>query len=111
MWSPLADNEFALVYFPDIGMTKFSICLANLRVAPIQVAGVGHSVSTFGADIDYYMSGADVETPDRPERFFSERLVLLPGCGSVNELPTYARWQGEIRSGVRPQLSLECAEG
>jgi hypothetical protein len=87
--APLANNEFALVYFPDIGMTKFSICLANLRIAPIQVAGVGHSVSTFGADIDYYMSGVDVETPDRPERFFSERLLLLPGCGSVNEVPAY----------------------
>ena len=56
---PLADNEFGLVYFPDIGMTKFSICLANLRIAPIQVAGVGHSVSTFSRfHIDYYSSDA-----------------------------------------------------
>lgn len=103
--APLADNEFALVYFPDIGMTKFSICLANLRIAPIQVAGVGHSVSTFGADIDYYMSGVDVETPDRPERFFSERLLLLPGCGSVNELPIYTR-QGRVKT--VPEFVLNC---
>ena len=87
---PLADNEFGLVYFPDIGMTKFSISLANLRIAPIQVAALGHSVSTFGALIDYSISGADVEIPDHPERFYSERLVLLPGCGSINEPPLYS---------------------
>ena len=86
---PLANNEFGLVYFPDIGMTKFSICLANLRIAPIQVGALGHSVSTFGGDIDYFISGADCEVPVNPERFYSERLVLLPGCGSVNEPPMY----------------------
>jgi hypothetical protein len=86
---PLANNEFGLVYFPDIGMTKFSICLANLRIAPIQVCALGHSVSTFGAEIDYFISGAECEVPVNPDRFYSERLVLLPGCGSVNEPPMY----------------------
>ncbi len=103
--APLADNDFALIYFPDIGMTKFSICLANCRLAPIQVSGMGHSVSTFGADIDYCMSGADVETPEHPERFFSERLILLPGCGSINEIPAHTPTGKEK---AIPEFVLNC---
>jgi hypothetical protein len=76
----LQDNDFALVYFPDVGMSPLSLFLANLRLAPVQIAGLGHSVSTYGAEIDYFVSGRDAE-PDRPERLYSERLVLLPGIG------------------------------
>ena len=45
--------------------------------------------STYGAEIDYYVSGADVEVPDSPERNYSERLVLLPGLGVVHNKPMY----------------------
>ncbi len=86
---PLLDNDFQVAFFPDVGMTSFSIWLANLRIAPIQVAATGHSVSTWGAEIDYYLSGADVEVRDHPERYYSERLVLMPGCGAIHQLPQY----------------------
>jgi hypothetical protein len=101
----LLDNDFALAFFPDIGMTSFSIWLANLRIAPIQVAATGHSVSTWGAKIDYYMSGADVETPDHPERYYSERLVLLPGCGAVHNAPDY-KPIGRVKS--VPEFVINC---
>src|SRR5262249_46464317 len=71
------------------GLTPHSIVLANLRLAPVQVASLGHSVSTWGADIDYFVSGDDVEPPDHPERNYPERLVLPPGCGAVHERPDY----------------------
>jgi hypothetical protein len=70
-------------------MTSESIVLANLRLAPIQVCMLGHSVSTFGADIDYYISGAAVEVPDQPELNYSERLILLPDMGCVHNVPLY----------------------
>lgn len=85
----LADNDFQAVYFPDIGMTMESLLLSNLRIAPIQLASLGHSVSTWGSEIDYFISGADVEVPDQPERNYSERLVLLPGCGIIHNRPLY----------------------
>jgi hypothetical protein len=85
----LQNNNFMVAYFPDIGMTLGSIMLANHRIAPIQVCSPGHSVSTYGADIDYFLSGADVETPDAPERHYSERLVLLPGMGVIHNRPAY----------------------
>lgn len=87
--APLRDNDFQLAYFPDVGLTPQSVILANLRVAPIQVAGLGHSVSTWGAKLDYFISGAEVEPTDQPERNYSERLVLLPGAGAIHNIPEY----------------------
>lgn len=86
---PLQTNDFAVLYYPDIGMTLSSIMLANYRIAPIQVCGIGHASSTWGADIDYCVSGVDVELPEAPERNYSERLLLLPGMGAVNIRPNY----------------------
>ena len=52
---------------------------------------MGHSVSTWGADIDYYISGQDVEVADKPQRNYSERLLLLPGMGVIHNRPLYER--------------------
>lgn len=87
--APLADNDFVAAYFPDVGMTLSSIMLANYRIAPIQVCSPGHSVSTWGSEIDYFISGAEVETPNNPESNYSERLVLLPGMGVIHNQPLY----------------------
>jgi hypothetical protein len=101
---PLLDNDFMVVFFPEIGMTAFSIWLANLRLAPIQVAAQGHYASTWGAEIDYFVSGADAE-PDRPERHYSERLVLLPGAGVEHEWPDYTP-SGRTKS--VPEVVVNC---
>jgi hypothetical protein len=81
--SAFAENDFALAYFPDIGMSLESILLANMRIAPIQVANYGHPVSTFGAKIDYWIGGRDTEVAERAGEHYSERLVLIPGCGQA----------------------------
>lgn len=86
---PLRNNDFQVIYYPDIGMTPQSILLSNLRLAPIQMVGTGHPVSTWGSEIDYFISGADVEIPDKPERNYAERLVLLPGLGAIYNTPLY----------------------
>jgi predicted O-linked N-acetylglucosamine transferase (SPINDLY family) len=78
-----------VVYYLDIGMSSESIFLSNLRLAPIQICGTGHPVSTFGSQIDYFISGADVEIPDAAEENYSERLVFLPGFGAIHNIPTY----------------------
>ncbi|WP_310481343.1 hypothetical protein [Chamaesiphon sp. VAR_48_metabat_403] len=87
--SGIKTNEFAAIYFPDIGMIPESILLANLRIAPIQICGLGHPVSTFGSKIDYFISGSDAEVADNPQRNYSERLVLLPGIGAIHQQPNY----------------------
>ena len=88
-FAALQDADFQVAYFPDVGMFDGSIVLANQRIAPIQVCSPGHSVSTFGAEIDYFMSGVDCEVPENAEKNYSERLVLMPGLGVVHNRPNY----------------------
>lgn len=85
----IQDNTFSLVYYPDVGMNLESIILANLRLAPIQVTSYGHSVSTFGSEIDYFIGSADVEVIDKLHNNYSERVVLIPGLGITNIRPAY----------------------
>ncbi len=87
----IKDNEFELIYYPDIGMNNPSVWLANMQIAPIQVMGLGHPVSTYGAKIDYIISGAEVELADRYAENYTERLVLIPGLGAAPVDPGYAR--------------------
>jgi len=103
---PLQQRGFAAAWFPDVGLNPLSVVLANLRIAPVQVATLGHSVSTWGSEVDYFVSGVAVETPDRPERHYSERLVLLPGTGAVHERPAY-RPRGNIPP-AGGELILNC---
>lgn len=84
----LQDNDFQAIYYPDIGMSPHSIFLANARIAPVQFCSPGHSVSTWGADIDYYFTGKDVEI-DNVQSNYSEKAVLLPGMGVIHNKPLY----------------------
>lgn len=74
----VADNDFQLAFYPRVGASRESIYLANLRLAPIQMAGYGEPISTFGSQIDYSLVAADVEWAPAD---YSERLVLMPGLG------------------------------
>ena len=87
--SPVAKNDFQLVYFPDVGMSVESKYLSNLRIAPIQIMTYGHPVSTWGARIDYVIAGAEMEAIERAEENYSERLVVLPGAASLVSIPSY----------------------
>ena len=87
----IADNDYSLVFYPDIGMNAESIYLSNLRIAPVQVTGYGHPVSTHGSEIDYFIGGMDVELPEYAENNYSERLVLIPGLGVYPTYPDYTR--------------------
>lgn len=81
--SAIQNNDFAMAYFPDIGMSIESIILANIRIAPIQVSNYGHPVSTFGAKIDYWIGGRETEDLDLAQDHYSERLVTIPGCAQA----------------------------
>lgn len=87
--SAFRDNDWSLVFYPDIGMNNESILCSNLRIAPVQVCGYGHPVSTRGSEIDYWLGGLDVESLPDAERNYSERLVVIPGAGVVPNKPAY----------------------
>jgi hypothetical protein len=81
--SAIDPNDFAMAYFPDIGMSIESIILANMRIAPIQVTNYGHPVSTFGSKVDYWIGGRETETLELAREHYSERLVVIPGCAQA----------------------------
>jgi predicted O-linked N-acetylglucosamine transferase (SPINDLY family) len=102
----IRENNFMVVYYPDVGMNQESIFLSNLRLAPIQICGTGHPVSTFGSQIDYFISGVDVEIPKGAELNYSERLVLLPGYGLIHKQPDY---QIQNIQKSRKEFIINCA--
>ena len=89
--TPILENDFDLAYFPDVGMTDPSIRLANMRIAPIQILGPGHPVSTWGSQMDYFVTGVDNELPEGAQANYSEKLLLLPGMGAIHNVITHPR--------------------
>jgi len=72
-------------------LTVHSILLANLRLAPIQIASLGHSASTWGADIDYFLSGVEAELPVNPDRQLGgshRNNARVCGASAVKDAPT-----------------------
>jgi predicted O-linked N-acetylglucosamine transferase (SPINDLY family) len=69
-----------VILYPEIGMDPMTATLAALRLAPLQVAGWGHPVTTGLPTIDLFLSGDLLESPDA-DRHYCEKLVRLPGTG------------------------------
>lgn len=95
--SELQVTTFGLTLFLDIGLAPESIYLANMRLAPMQVACLGHPVSSH-SKIDYFISGRDIEYS---KTSYSEKLLLVPGSGVFPILPTYKRQYPELDQSIR----------
>ncbi len=76
------DNLHAII-FPEIGMDWKTVCLAALRLAPVQMAGAGHPQTTGLDSIDIFLSSKLMEPPDA-QKYYTEKLVLLPNLSSYN---------------------------
>jgi hypothetical protein len=64
-----------LIYYPSVGMFPDTVFLVNLRLAPIQLAGLGHPATTHSPFIDYVLIEEDyIGDPN----CFSEKVVGLP---------------------------------
>lgn len=77
----IADDKLDVLIFPELGMHPMIFALAAMRLAPVQCAGWGHPVTTGHANIDYFLSSADMEPADGATHY-SEQLRLLPGLGT-----------------------------
>ncbi|MCA1323960.1 peptide transporter [Herbaspirillum sp. alder98] len=68
----------AALYMPSVGMFPITMFAANLRLAPLQVAALGHPATTHSRHIDYISVEDDfVGDP----ACFSEKLLRLPADG------------------------------
>jgi hypothetical protein len=98
--SEIQNTNFGLALFLDIGLTPESIYLSNMRLAPAQVACLGHPVSGRNNQIDYFLSGKLIETIGA-KRHYSENLRLLPGSGVLPYFPSYQRKNLLLSDSVR----------
>lgn len=85
--SAVLDQDWSVAYFPDVGMDVETVFLGNCRLAPVQIMGYGHPASMHGGQVDYFISGTESEIPELAGRYFSERLVMLPGTGMIPVWP------------------------
>jgi predicted O-linked N-acetylglucosamine transferase (SPINDLY family) len=87
-----------VLFYPEVGMDPAGGALAALRLAPLQIAGWGHPITTGLPSMDIFLSGELLEGRDA-DRHYRERLVRLPGTGVCME-PTRTpaqSWQGPAR--------------
>jgi protein O-GlcNAc transferase len=87
-----------VMFYPEVGMDPTTCALAALRLAPLQVAGWGHPVTTGLPSIDLFVSGELLEGMGA-ERHYREKLVRLPGTGVWTELAAVQSqpWGGPAR--------------
>lgn len=102
----MRNNDFQMVYFPDIGMTDESIWLSNCRMAPIQAMGYGHpETSGDNSEIDYFIGG-DIEKEAADQ--YSETMVFLPGLAQEPAWPTAERKDNYKDDGI---VRVNCVWG
>ena len=67
-----------VLYMPSVGMFVLTVFMSNLRIAPLQIAALGHPATTHSDKIDYISVEEDyVGDP----ACFSESLLMLPKDG------------------------------
>lgn len=82
----IRQDRLHAVIFPEVGMDWKTICLAGLRLAPLQLAGPGHP-QTPGLDtVDGFLSSEYMEPPDGQDHY-CEQLHPLPKLGACNYPP------------------------
>jgi protein O-GlcNAc transferase len=88
-------------------MDPATCALAALRLAPVQIAGWGHPVTTGLPTIDWFVSGELLEGATA-ERHYCEKLIRLPGTGVCTELkPLQAQpWQSPARASEVVRFTL-----
>lgn len=82
----IAGDDLDVLVYPELGMHTDTFALGSLRLAPVQVAGWGHPVTTGLPNIDWFLSCAEME-PSDAESHYRERLAMLPGLGTNYALP------------------------
>ncbi|HEX2390827.1 MAG TPA: tetratricopeptide repeat protein [Casimicrobiaceae bacterium] len=82
----IRDDALDVLVYPELGMDHTSFALAALRLAPRQIAGWGHPVTSGHPTIDAFVTCGDME-PSEADAHYTERLLRLPGIGTNYRRP------------------------
>lgn len=89
-------DRLHVLLIPEIGMEARSVLLAATRLAPVQAASWGHSITSGLSSVDWFL-GSELMEPEGAQCNYTERLQLLPGL-SVSLRPAEVRPQGRSRA-------------
>ncbi|HEX4780393.1 MAG TPA: hypothetical protein VH301_06545, partial [Usitatibacter sp.] len=101
----ILDDQLDALVYPEMGMHVQSFPLGALRLAPVQVAGWGHPVTTGLPQIDYFVSCEAMEPGDSPGHY-REKLALLPGLGTHYPVPAGAGQGSRADFGLPDDVNL-----
>ncbi len=76
----VVDDRLQVLIFPELGMDATTLCIAGLRLAPIQCMAWGQPVTSGLPTLDYFLSSELME-PAQGQDHYTEALVRLPGVG------------------------------
>jgi CRISPR-associated protein Csy1 len=82
----IRDDELDVLVYPELGMDHTSFALAALRLAPRQLAGWGHPVTSGHTTIDGFVTCGEMEPADAVGHYV-EPLARLPGIGTNYRRP------------------------
>jgi protein O-GlcNAc transferase len=86
----IAQAQPDVIFYPEVGMAPNAGSLAAMRLAPLQIVGWGHPVTTGLPTIDWFLS-ADLLEPPNAQQHYREKLIRLPGTGVYTEFPAVAK--------------------
>lgn len=82
-------DKLDVLFFTDIGMHPSSKIISVMRLAPVQIQGWGHPVTSGSPTMDFYFSGEGMET-EKSVDHYSEKLYRLPHIGLNYERPLFS---------------------
>lgn len=88
-----------ILFYVGVGMFPYTILLSNLRLAPLQLAGLGHGASTFCDQIDGFVVEADFIGD---VRCFSEKVISV----AQDAMPFVSRTDINLEALQCPAFSL-----
>lgn len=81
----IRDSDFDMIYYPSLGMSTWTIIMANLRLAPVQCFTMGHPATSCSKEIDFVLMEKDgVSDP----LCFTEKMVVADGYPPFNPHPS-----------------------
>lgn len=107
--SQIADISPDIIYYPSLGMSHWTIYLANMRLAPMQFMSCGHPESSFSKTIDFIFTGAiipGVEDKVSENLLMSEELRYFAAKHSaIDKFTINTSKHGDGRT----HIALNCA--
>jgi predicted O-linked N-acetylglucosamine transferase (SPINDLY family) len=108
----IADQQFDIIVYPEIGMCMQTRMIAFSRLAPVQITTWGHSDTSGLPNMDYFVSSKHFNA-EEDQAHYSEKLVLFESLGT-HYYDLFSHFKEELQletKGGKEELQLETKGG